>query len=68
MRASKLIALIYLLALIPEAHAHPGHVHSHDFMTKLLHAAETEWLAPLLIVIVLGIAGYFCLKYTSNGR
>jgi hypothetical protein len=35
-------------------------------MERILHAAETEWLAPLLVVIVIGIAGYLYLKYSGN--
>jgi hypothetical protein len=68
MRASKLTAFISTLVFIPEIHAHPGHVHSYNLMDRVLHAAETEWLAPLLVAILIGIAGYFYLKYSDNGR
>lgn len=69
MRASKLTAfIIATLALVSEAHAHPGHVHSYNLMDRVLHAAETEWLAPLLVVILIGIAGYFYLNHSGNDR
>ena len=68
MRASKLTAFISTLVFIPEIHAHPGHGHSYNLTDRVLHAAETEWLAPLLIVILIGIAGYFYLKYSGDDR
>jgi len=68
MKASKLTAFIATLIFIPETYAHPGHEHSYNFMERVLHAAETEWLAPLLVAILVGIAGYLYLKYSGNNR
>ena len=68
MKASKLIVFISALVFIPETYAHPGHAHGYNFMERVLHAAQTEWLAPLLVVILAGIAGYFYLKHSSSDR
>ena len=68
MKASKLIVFIFALVFIPETYAHPGHAHSYNFMERVLHAAQTEWLAPLLVVILIGIAGYLYLKHSSSDR
>ena len=68
MKASKLIVFISALVFIPETYAHPGHAHSYNFMERVLHAAETEWLAPLLVTILIGIAGYIYLKYSGSDR
>ena len=68
MKASKLIVFISALVFIPETYAHPGHAHSHGFMERVLHAAQTEWLAPLLVVILIGIAAYAYLKHSGSDR
>ena len=68
MTASKLIVLISTLAFIPAAYAHPGHVHSHNFLERVLHAVQTEWLAPVLVVILIGVAGYLYLKHSGSDR
>jgi len=66
MTPSKLTVFISTLVFASETYAHPGHAHGYNFMERILHAAETEWLAPLLVVIVIGIAGYLYLKYSGN--
>ena len=68
MTPSKLTVFISTLVFIPEIHAHPGHVHSYNLMDRVLHASETEWLAPFLVVILIGIAGYFYIKHSGSNR
>jgi len=68
MKASKLIVFIATLVTIPETYAHPGHAHSYNFMERVLHAAQTEWLAPLLVVVLIGIAAYAYLKHSGSDR
>ena len=68
MKASKLIVFISTLVFIPETYAHPGHAHSYNFMERVLHAAQTEWLAPLLVVVLIGIAAYAYLKHSGSDR
>jgi len=68
MTASKLTVLISALAFIPAAYAHPGHTHSHNFLERVLHAVQTEWLAPVLVAILIGVAGYLYLKRSDSDR
>ncbi|MFQ5643553.1 MAG: hypothetical protein ACE5FQ_07620 [Thiogranum sp.] len=65
---NKLTAFVCTLAFATGAYAHPGHTHSQDFVERLSHAVQTEWLAPVLVVVVIGIAGYLYLKYSGNNR
>ena len=58
-KLSKLIAVLCGSAYLPVALAHPGHEHSQAIMERLLHAVETEWLAPIVLLVSLGLAGYF---------
>ena len=67
MTANKLIALASALAFTTEAQAHPGHTHSQHFMERLLHALQTEWLAPLLVVVFIAITAYI-LKNSGTSR
>jgi len=68
MTTNKLAAFIFTLAFATQAYAHPDHAHSHNFMERLLHAIQTEWLAPLLVVILIGIAGYAYFRHSDNDR
>jgi hypothetical protein len=43
---------------LPVALAHPGHEHSQGIAERFLHAVQTEWLAPLLLLVLSLIAGY----------
>jgi hypothetical protein len=61
-KLSKLIAILCGSAYMPIALAHPGHQHSQGIAERLLHAVQTEWLAPLLLLIAVLIAGYLSVK------
>ena len=62
-KLSKLIAILCGSAYMPIALAHPGHQHSQGLAERLLHAVQTEWLAPLLLLLVaVLIAGYLSVK------
>ena len=61
-KLSKLIAVLCGLAYLPVASAHPGHEHSQGIAERLLHAFQTEWLAPLLLLVLAVIAGYLYVR------
>jgi len=57
-KLSKLIAALCGSAYLPVALAHPGHEHSQGIAERVLHAVQTEWLAPLVLLVLSLIAGY----------
>ncbi len=58
-KLSKLIALFMGSISSTAAWSHPGHQHGQGVVDRLLHAVQTEWLAPLaLLVLVLGTYAY----------
>jgi hypothetical protein len=61
-RLSKLITILCGSVYMPIALAHPGHEHSHGIAERLLHAVQTEWLVPLLLLVAVLIAGYLSVK------
>ena len=61
-KLSKLIAVLCGSAYLPVSLAHPGHEHSQGIAERLLHAVQTEWLAPAVLLVLLGLAGYFCAR------
>ena len=61
-RLSKLIAMFCGSVYLPVALAHPGHEHSQGIAERLLHAVQTEWLAPLLLLVPSLIVGYLYVK------
>jgi len=65
-KLSKLIAMFCGSAFVPAALAHPGHEHSQGIAERLLHAVQTGWLAPLLLLVLSLIAGYLYIKKTGN--
>jgi len=58
-KLSKLFAVFCGSAYLPVALAHPGHEHSPAMADRLLHAVQTDWLAPVVLLLLLGLAGYF---------
>jgi len=58
-KLSKLIAVFCGSAYLPVALAHPGHEHSQGIAERVLHAVQTEWLAPVVLLLFIGLAGYF---------
>ena len=61
MTAGKLAGLIATVcgsAYGPFALAHPGHEHSQGIAERWLHAMQTEWLVPLLLLVLALVAGY----------
>jgi len=65
-KLSKLITLFCGSVFVPAALAHPGHEHSQGIAERLLHAVQTEWLAPLLLLVLSLIAGYLYVKKTGK--
>jgi hypothetical protein len=61
-KLSKLIAALCASVYLPVALAHPGHEHSQRIVERLLHAVETEWLVPILLVLAVIIAGYWYVR------
>jgi hypothetical protein len=57
-RPSKLISVLCGSVYGSVALAHPGHEHSQGIVERLLHAAGTEWLAPLLLLVLVVTVGY----------
>ena len=65
MTAGKLAGLIATVcgsAYGPFALAHPGHEHSQGIAERVLHAVQTEWLAPLVLLVLLALARYFYVR------
>lgn len=61
-KLSKLIGVLCGSAYLPVASAHPGHEHSQGILERLLHAAGTEWLAPLLLLALVVTVGYWYVR------
>jgi len=61
-KLSKLIAAFCGSAYLPVALAHPGHEHSQGIAERFLHAVQTEWLAPLVLLVLLALARYFYVR------
>ena len=61
-KLSKLIAALCGSAYLPVALAHPGHEHSQGIAERVLHAVQTEWLAPVVLLVLLGVAGYLYVR------
>jgi hypothetical protein len=61
-KLSKLIAVLCGSAYLPVSLAHPGHEHSQGIAERLLHAVQTEWLAPVVLLVLLGVAGYLYVR------
>jgi len=61
-KLSKLIAVLCGSLYLPVALAHPGHEHSQGIVERLLHAIQTDWLAPLVLLVLLSLAGYFYVR------
>ncbi len=61
-KLSRLIAMFCGPAYLPVASAHPGHEHSQAIAERLLHAVQTEWLAPVVLLVLLGVAGYLYVR------
>jgi hypothetical protein len=57
-KLTKLIAMFCGWVYLPAALAHPGHEHNQGIAETLLHTAQTEWLAPVALLVLLGLAGY----------
>ena len=69
MTANKLIKLIALLPGqmgVTVAWAHPGHEHSPAMADRLLHAVQTDWLALIILLVSLGLAGYFYVRMADK--
>jgi len=61
-KLSTLMAMFSGSAFVPAALAHPGHEHSQAITERLLHAVQTEWLAPVVVLVLLGVAGYLYVR------
>ena len=61
-KLSKLVAILCCSAYMPIALAHPGHQHSQGIAERVLHAVQTEWLVPLLLLVAVLITGYLSVK------
>ena len=61
-KLSRLIAVLCGSVYVPAALAHPGHEHSQGIVEGLLHAVQTEWLAPVVLLVLLGVAGYLYVR------
>ena len=69
MKANRLIRLIALLPGLMGATAawsHPGHQHSQGFAEALLHSVQTEWLAPVVVPLLLALAAYLYVRKTDK--
>ena len=61
-KLSKLIAVLCGSAYLPISLAHPDHEHSQSIAERLLHAVQTEWLAPVVLLVLLGLAGHLYVR------
>ena len=69
MKANRLIRLIALFPALMGAGAawsHPGHQHSQGFAETLLHSVQTEWLAPIVVPLLLALAAYLYVRKTNK--
>jgi transposase InsO family protein len=65
-RPIRLIALFPALMGATAAWSHPGHQHSQGFAEALLHSVQTEWLAPVVVPLLLALAAYLYARKTNK--
>lgn len=69
MKANRLVRLIALflgLMGVTTAWSHPGHQHGQGLAEGLLHSAQTEWLAAVVVPLLLALAAYLYVSRTNK--